>query len=213
MRRLALILALVLIPPTADAFYGARRVLLASKLAAGYSGALDVVSGQAATACYSLRACSVAWATASGKLVEIKRASDSHTCDVLAATAGGFGLTANCSSGGDAGQTASAFCTSTTCTVIDFYDQSGNSLDANVVEHAPTLASTASTLRCRACIQTARPALSQRPQSPSRSRSPSLLSGREPRTLPLPDRQSVALAQMARHRPSLTVGRIRQTRR
>jgi hypothetical protein len=100
-------------------FFGDAR----SRSTATYSGPADVVASPILF--YGLRPVSLAYATATGKLANIVRASDSHACDVLAATTGGMGLTANCGTGGDNGQSASAFCNATTCAVATLYDQSG----------------------------------------------------------------------------------------
>lgn len=58
-------------------------------------------------------------------LINVNRLSDSRTCDVLVASNGGFGLTANCSDAGDNGTTAETFCNATTCRTL-VYDQTGN---------------------------------------------------------------------------------------
>ncbi len=92
--------------------------------AAGFTGVLDQKTG--AEACYSLRACSTAIAAAATQpIINIIRASDSHACDVLVGTDGGFALTANCSTGGDNGATAASFCNATTCKVVTRYNQLG----------------------------------------------------------------------------------------
>lgn len=68
----------------------------------------DIQSGW--TSFYSCgQAYSSAYATSNGKMCSLVRASDSHTCDILAASGGGPGLTANCSTGGDNGQTLFAW--------------------------------------------------------------------------------------------------------
>lgn len=108
---------------------------------ASYVGPGDIVSG--ATVFYSLRAYTAAIAAAgTQKLVNLQRSSDSHTCDVLVATSGGMGLTANCSTGGDNGQTSIAFCNATTCTFQTWYDQGGNAFDATPSLGAPTFNAT-----------------------------------------------------------------------
>src|ERR1700675_469561 len=90
---------------------------------AAYTGPGDVISGWFAW--YGLRAYSAAYATANGKLINVLLTTNSHTCDILTnAATGGFGNTANCSTGGDNGQSASSFCGSN-CTVVTAYDQSG----------------------------------------------------------------------------------------
>jgi hypothetical protein len=73
----------------------------------GYAGPLDAVAG--ATFCWSIRACSAALATANTKLAALNRTSDNATCDILAASTGSLGLTANCGVGGNNGKTAAAF--------------------------------------------------------------------------------------------------------
>jgi hypothetical protein len=85
-----------------------------------FSGPGDI---QAFTAWYGLRAYTAAIAAAgTQKLVRVRRASDSEQCDILVATSGGMGLTANCT-GADAGQTLTTFITSTTGFVVTWYDQ------------------------------------------------------------------------------------------
>jgi hypothetical protein len=101
-----------------------------------YTGPCDVVNGSACnsttekstfTAFWALRAYSgIIAAAATQPLVNLERASDSHTCDIIVATNGGLGVTGNCSTGGDDGQSAASFCNSTTCTVPEIYDQTGN---------------------------------------------------------------------------------------
>lgn len=73
-----------------------------------FSSLGDIQSGW--TSFYSCgQAYSLAYATSNGKMCNLVRASDSHTCDILAASGGGPGLTANCSTGGDNGQTLFAW--------------------------------------------------------------------------------------------------------
>ena len=80
-----------------------------------YVGPGDVVSGAAAW--YGLRGYNAAYSTGSNPAVNIRRASDSHTCDLLVTSAGAIGNTANCSTGGDNGQSAASFAgTAATCT-------------------------------------------------------------------------------------------------
>ena len=88
---------------------------------AGYVGPADVVANPLLF--YSMRAVSNAYALANGKLANLVRASDGHACDVLAATTGDTGLTANCGTGGDNGQLMVSFCGGTTCAVAIWYNQ------------------------------------------------------------------------------------------
>ena len=75
---------------------------------ASYQGPGDIVSG--ATAWYGLRAYSSAYAASLGKSVNLRRASDNVTCDVLVAASGGLGLTsATCNSSTQGGITPAAF--------------------------------------------------------------------------------------------------------
>lgn len=97
----------------------------AGKGGGGYVGPMDVVAGP--FVCYSLMACSSSIASgATTAALNIQRASDSHRCDVIATTGVLTGNTANCGIGGDNGQSVGAFCSSTTCTGYEWYDQSGN---------------------------------------------------------------------------------------
>lgn len=89
-----------------------------------YTGPGDVVAG--AKGWYSCtRAYNAAYATGSNVGCNIIRASDSDACDLLITSSGTMGNTVNCGVGGDNGQSAVSFCTSTTCTVTKLYDQTG----------------------------------------------------------------------------------------
>lgn len=81
-----------------------------------YVGPGDV--NPSATAWFGLRGYSRAAAVAgTTKAVNIRRAADNHTCDLLIISSGALGSTANCSSGADNGQSALAFAgTHGTCT-------------------------------------------------------------------------------------------------
>jgi hypothetical protein len=96
---------------------------------ASYTGPGDIVSG--ATAFYGLRAYTAAIAAAgTQKLINLRRASDNETCDILVATNGGLGLTTACS-GADGGKSVATFLTATTGFVTKAYDQSGNAHDVS----------------------------------------------------------------------------------
>lgn len=102
-----------------SAFYGGGNPL------SGYVGPGDICPG--ALAWYGMRAYNNTYAQNLGKLINIIRASDSVTCDILAAYTGGFGLTANCSNGATSnGGTITTFLTATTGKIVTWYDQSGN---------------------------------------------------------------------------------------
>jgi len=106
---------------------------------AAYAGPGDITTF---TAWWGLRAYTAAIAAAGTQpLVKLSRASDSHACDILVATSGGMGNTANCGTGGDNGQSASSFCNATTCSVATVYDQTGGgrNLDTNHSLTFPTL--------------------------------------------------------------------------
>jgi hypothetical protein len=90
--------------------------------AATYTGPGDIVSG--ALFFYGGKAYSAALAAANTPLYNAARVADGHTCDILAATGGGAGNTANCSNSGDNGEAATTFCT-TTCHAAEIYDQIG----------------------------------------------------------------------------------------
>jgi hypothetical protein len=100
----------------------------------GYQGVGDVLSS--AIAAYGLRAYSAAAAT--GTLQAIKVQSTAHsneTCDILLASTGSLGLTANCS-GADNGISLSSFCTSNSdCIATKLYDQSGNARDVTAINN------------------------------------------------------------------------------
>lgn len=85
---------------------------------ASYTGPGDIVSG--ASAWYGLRAYSAAVAaTGTQKAVNIRRASDNATSNIVILTTGALDVA-----------TATTFCTATTCFVTKWYDQSGNTNDA-----------------------------------------------------------------------------------
>lgn len=89
-----------------------------------YTGPGDIVSF---TAWWGVRAYSGAIVTAGTQaLVNLSRASDSHTCDIIVSGTGGLGNTANCSTGGDNGTAVATWCSATTCSVTEAYDQTGN---------------------------------------------------------------------------------------
>lgn len=91
-------------------------------VAASYSGPGDVNSG--ATAWWGLRAYSAAQADGTHAAVNIRRASDTQTCDVLLTTSGDLGNTTACS-GAANGTAFATFCAATTCTIVTWYDQPG----------------------------------------------------------------------------------------
>jgi hypothetical protein len=127
MKKILTIAAILLVTTNltqADLFYQSK--VFFKKTSLTYQGPGDVVSG--ASAWYGLRAYNAAYAASNGKLINIERSSDNGTCDVLAASSGGMGLTANCSSGGNNGETAATFCGTATCTATKLYDQSGNGI-------------------------------------------------------------------------------------
>jgi hypothetical protein len=74
---------------------------------------------------YGLRPYNAAYA---GPLVRLHRLNDDKQCDI-AALKTGFGQTINCFDTSLNGQTATAFCNSTSCVVVALYDQTGNGND------------------------------------------------------------------------------------
>jgi len=137
--RLFVILALLLGASPSYALPGDMMLLGVSAPAAGatYTGVGDVV---AFTVYYSCTwAYKATYAAATGKLCGITRASDSETCDLLAATTGGEGLTANCS-GADNGKPLATFLTATTGTWTKAYNQVANgTLDLPASATQPTI--------------------------------------------------------------------------
>lgn len=126
----------------AQAFWQSRDSNYNQSASAGaaYVGPGDIVTG--VTVAYLLRAYTAAIAAAgTQKLVNLQRSSDSQICDILVATSGGMGLTANCS-GAAGGVSAAVFCAATTCSVLIWYDQSGNGFNAVPPATAPTLSVT-----------------------------------------------------------------------
>lgn len=123
---LILLLLLVVSFPAAAALRSVLQVTAGAGAAYIGPGNAPATLGANADAFFGLRAFTTAIATAgTQKLINIIRASDSETCDVLVATTGGMGNTTSCS-GADNGITASTFCNATTCKVTKWYDQSGS---------------------------------------------------------------------------------------
>jgi hypothetical protein len=97
---------------------------LSGSAASSYVGPGDAVSG--ALAFYSCqRAYNAAYANGSNAGCNIRRASDSHACDVLITPSGTWGNTGNCGTSGDNGLSPAAFCNATSCFVTQMYDQTG----------------------------------------------------------------------------------------
>jgi hypothetical protein len=95
----------------------------------GYTGPGDIVSG--ATAWYGLRAYSRAIVTAGTQaLVNLRRLSDSHTCDIIVSATGGLGNTNNCSTSGDDGTAVATWLSGTSGYATELYDQTGNGNNA-----------------------------------------------------------------------------------
>jgi hypothetical protein len=119
---------------------------------ASYSGPADVV-GATPLGFWGLRAMSGTYASGAGKLIKVTLLTNSHTCDILSATTGKLGNTANCSTGGDNATLWSTFC-STNCTVNTLYDQSGNALDMPTGNQEALLVpnSIGSTLPTMSCV-------------------------------------------------------------
>lgn len=103
------------------------------KPGATYTGPLDVIGISNAADCYSLWACSVNYIGGAHVSIQVKRASDSQTCDVGISSVGYIGLLANCS-GSANGSTLSAFCNSTTCRAPILYSQKGISANNLTVQ-------------------------------------------------------------------------------
>lgn len=124
--------------PVKAQFNGCQAGFCAPFVAAagGYVGPGDIVSG--AIAWWGLRAYSAAYASGNGKIVQLSRTSDSQSCDFLSLSNGNLGNSGTCS-GGFSGSFTS-FCTSTTCTVLTLYDQSGGnncaSAACNLTNHS-----------------------------------------------------------------------------
>lgn len=141
-RRLLLTLALLLglvVPAAAQEDTQVFVVAGGGAPPSGYTGPGDVISY---TAFWGLRAYSGAIVTTGTlALVNLTRASDSRSCDVIVSGTGGLGLTGNCSNGGDNGSTVTAWCTSTTCKLVTLYDQTGGgrNLTQAVSADQPTL--------------------------------------------------------------------------
>jgi peptidoglycan hydrolase-like protein with peptidoglycan-binding domain len=81
---------------------------------ASYQGPLDAAALNA-TECFSLRACKASYATGSNNAIQIRRASDNATENILILPSGYLDTA-----------TAESFCASTTCYVTEWYGQLGN---------------------------------------------------------------------------------------
>lgn len=129
MRRLLLgaLLALSLALPA-----GAAQMLQAivgdthAAPSAPYAGVIDVKSG--AYVCWSLRACSLAKATAHASAIDLLR-NDAATCTVVLQDSGDLDLTTTSSCNSNT-QTVTAWMSGHTATISQFYDQTGNSRHA-----------------------------------------------------------------------------------
>lgn len=127
--------------------------------APAYTGPGDIVAS--ATAWWGLRAYSAAKAAATVAAVNLRRSSDSHTCDIKVTTAGDLGtVTSGCSTGGDNGSTASTWCavSAGSCFVTKMYDQTagaacGGSCDVLQATTANQPAFVFSCLGSHPCIQ------------------------------------------------------------
>jgi hypothetical protein len=96
-----------------------------------YVGPLDVAGLSSPTYCYSLMACSGALAASSAPLINVRATGTTPanvTCDILSATNGKFGVTANCSTSSYNGTLATTFCTigGGQDYVVTWYNQSGS---------------------------------------------------------------------------------------
>lgn len=104
---------------------------------ASYTGPGDIVSG--ATAFYSLRAYSAAYAASGGLAVNLRNASTNETCDFPVVSTGGLGVANNCSVSSN-GLSLSTFCT-LGCASPEWYDQTANAENAlqSTAAKQPTL--------------------------------------------------------------------------
>ena len=110
--RVFLVALAMVLPPSAQAAWAPFTTAKAVVPVSSYQGPGNVQSG--ALVWVGTRAYSGASAAGHGKIANVVRASDSHSCDFLAATNGSVGNTANCSSGGDNGQSALTWATRST---------------------------------------------------------------------------------------------------
>lgn len=83
----------------------------------GFVGIGDLSLGVTVKQAYSVaRAYRSSWASGNGKLIKLRLIASAKTCDILTATTGLPGLTANCSSSPDNGTTLAAWQTNSTFT-------------------------------------------------------------------------------------------------
>lgn len=119
-----------------------------------YTGPVDVVASP--TAIYALRAASAAIAAAgTQKIVNVSSSGTTPAnviCDILVASNGGLGNTANCSTGSYNGTAAATFCAtgSGSCVVETWYDQGGGGLNQSI--NTGTVALTFSCIGSLPCL-------------------------------------------------------------
>lgn len=113
MRALAVVLLILLAASPAHGW-------IAQKPAPTYTGPGDII---AFTFWHGLRAYSAAVAASgTAKMMRIRNPTSGELCDVLVASNGGLGNTANCTGSG-AGQSVSSFCGGADCRIATMYDQ------------------------------------------------------------------------------------------
>ena len=155
MRKVLCVLAVSLIAAPAWAGSGDGMSLLgvsqASYVAPGgsYTGPGDITTF---TAWWGFRAYSAAKAAAGVNAANIRRASDSETCDFPVTSSGGLGNSKNCS-GSDNGQSLSTFLNATTGAVTKMYDQTGNGWDIAQATAANQPSITISCINSQPCAQ------------------------------------------------------------
>jgi hypothetical protein len=132
MRRLFLCWLALTAAVVAGLSLASRANMVQMPFAAGggaYVGPLNVTTGVTALACYSVRACSTALATAGATALNLTRSTDSHTCNAtLAATGGLAPNTAGCGNSGENNTALTTWCAggaSGTCSVV-WVNQSGS---------------------------------------------------------------------------------------
>lgn len=139
MRNAWLILGLLvtLVSPTRADVFGVPPPFLLRQVAQPAAAAVYLGLGNVSLSSATVKAyysCANGYTTASSATGTEKACkylrNDAHTCDGLIATNGVIGLTANCSTGGDNGQTLATWLSGHTAVINTFYDHTGNGFDA-----------------------------------------------------------------------------------
>jgi hypothetical protein len=120
------------LPGFAPGTFNNRAAEVVKSSGGGYSGPGDVVSG--ATAWYGLRAYNAAYATGSNNAINVRRASDNSTQNIVILSTGNLDIaTANTFAGSDATATCTIATTTATCTGASSTPHAGSTITGSGV--------------------------------------------------------------------------------